>query len=83
MKELFIVYAKSLTREQCIQKLSESLAEYNEAKLLGKKLEQEEDNLYLHCHMLLLNRIDGDATDVLNEMKMVNKSVNFFKTDKN
>jgi hypothetical protein len=83
MKELFVVYAKSLTKEQCIQKLSDSLAQYTEAKLLGKDLKEEESNLFLHCHMLLLNTIDGNATDVLNQMDMVNKSVNFFKTEKN
>jgi hypothetical protein len=83
MKELFVMYAKSLTKEQCIQKLSESLAEYNEAKMLGKELKQEESNLFLKCHMVLLNALDGNATDVLNQMEMVNKSVNFFKTDKN
>ena len=83
MKEIFVMLSKIMSKQQCIEKIEQSIAEYNEAKLLGKDLEQEEHNITMACHLLLLNGLKGDANDVLEDMKMVDKSVNFFKTEKN
>jgi len=83
MKEIFVMLSKIMSKQQCIEKLSDAVAEYNEAKLLGKDLEQEEQVITMACHLLLLNGLKGDAKDVLEDMEMVNKSVNFFKTEKN
>jgi len=83
MKEIFVMLSKMMSKQQCIEKLSDAVAEYNEAKLLGKDLEQEEQVITMACHLLILNGLKGDANDVLENMKMVDKSVNFFKTEKN
>ena len=83
MKEVFVMLAKAMSKQQCIDRLSEAISEYNEAKLLGKDLKQEESSIVLSCHLLVLNGVEGDAIDVINQMDKVNKSVRFFETDKN
>ena len=83
MKEVFVMLAKAMSKEQCIQRLAESISEYNEAKMIGKDLKQEESSILLSCHLLLLNGVEGDAMDVINQMDKVTKSVKFFETDKN
>ena len=83
MKEVFVMLAKLMSKQDCIKKLEQSIAEYNEAKLLGKDLEQEEHCIIMSCHLILLNNLKGDAKDVLEDMAIVDKSVNFFKTEKN
>ena len=83
MKEMFVMLAKMMSKEDCIKRLQSALEEYNEAKLLQKDLKPEEDQLMLMCHLLLLNGLKGDAQDVLNQMDVVNKSVEFFQVDKN
>lgn len=83
MKEVFVMLAKIMSKQDCIKRLEQSIAEYNEAKLLGKDLEQEEHAIIMSCHLILLNNLKGDAKDVLQDMEMVDKSVNFFKTEKN
>jgi hypothetical protein len=83
MKEVFVMLAKMMSKEDCIKRLQSALEQYNEAKLLGKDLKPEEDHVMVMCHLLLLNTLKGNAEDVLNQMDMVNKSVEFFKVDKN
>lgn len=83
MKEIFVMLAKAMTKKQCIDRLAEAVSEYKEAELLGKNLDEVEHNLLLSCHLFLLNGIKGDATDVIKDMEMVDKSVNFFKTTTN
>lgn len=83
MKEIFVMIAKTMSKQQCIKRLEKSIAEYNEAILLGKNLEQTEHNIIMYSHLLLLNGLKGDVNDVLKDMEMVDKSVNFFKTEKN
>lgn len=83
MKEIFVMLAKMMSKEDCIKRLAEAISEYNEAKMLGKELKQKESNILLSCHLLLLNGLEGDAMDVLKDMEMVDKSVKFFQTDKN
>lgn len=83
MKEVFVMIAKMMSKEDCIKRLEMSLDEYKEAKMLGKNLDQEEQHIIMSCHLLLLNGLKGDAMDVIKDMEMVDKSVSFFKTDKN
>ena len=83
MKEIFVMLAKLMSREDCIKRLQSAIDEYNEAKLLQKDLKEAEEHIMLSCHLLLLNSLKGDAMDVINDMDMVSKSVDFFKTDKN
>jgi len=83
MKEMFVTLAKLMTKDQCIQKIQDALEEYKEAKLIGKDLEEAEHTIIMGCHLFLLNQMKGDAKDIVDDMEMVNKSVNFFKTGKN
>lgn len=83
MKEIFVTLAKTMSKQQCIKRLEMSLEEYKEATILGKNLDQEEQHIIMSCHLLLLNGLKGDVNDVLKDMEMVDKSVNFFKTEKN
>jgi hypothetical protein len=83
MKEIFITLAKLMTKDQIIEKMQEALDEYKEAKLIGKDLEDAEHMITMGCHMYVLNQMEGDAKDIVADMNMVSKSVNFFKTGKN
>lgn len=83
MKEIFIMLAKMMDKQQCINKIQESLDEYKEAVLLGSDLEAVEQSLTLSCHLYLLNKTEGSAESLIKEMDEVDKSVNFFKTSSN
>ena len=83
MKELFVMLAKLITKEQCIERLYQDILAYKEAKLLGKDTENEERSVSFTCHLLLINDIEGDPKEIIEDMDRVNRSVNFFKTEKN
>jgi hypothetical protein len=83
MQELLITLAKLMTQQECIERITTCIEEYNEAKMLGKELKTEITQILMSCHLLVLNHTKGNVKEVIDEMNMVNKSVNFFKTDKN
>ena len=83
MKELLIMLAKAMSADECINRLHESTSEYKEAVMLGNDTKNAKDGIILACHMILLNEMKGDAKDIMADMEMVDKSVNFFKTTKN
>jgi hypothetical protein len=80
MKEIFIMLAKMMDKQQCINKIQESLDEYKEGMLLGSNMEALEQSLTMSCHLYLLNQTEGSAESLIKEMDQVDKSVNFFKT---
>ena len=83
MKEIFVMLAKLMTKEQCIERLEESIDQYKEAKLLNNDVDQAENNLFMSCHLLVLNNLNGNANDIIKDMDEVKRSVEFFRTEKN
>lgn len=85
LKDIFVMLAKLMSREQCIERLQQALEEYKEALLTGddETLKGSEANIELSCHLFLLNGVDGKASEIINQMDEVKRSVDFFKTDKN
>ena len=84
MKELIVLLAKAMTKEQIVDRMQQSIDQYKEAKLLGKEdLKKEEEDLLMSCHICILNNIDKDPMEIINEMEKVNKRVQFFESDKN
>lgn len=82
-KELFIILAKAMTKDQVIQKLEDAIAEYKEAKLLNQNIKEAEENLQLSTHLFIMNSLNKEPLDIINEMNKVTERVKFFETDKN
>ena len=85
LKEIFVMLAKLMSREQCIERLQQAIEEYKQALLTGddETLLRAETNIELSCHLFLMNGVEGKASDIIQQMDEVKRSVDFFKTDKN
>ena len=85
LKGIFVMLAKLMSKEQCIERLQEALNEYQQALLTGddETLRRTEANIELSCHLLLMNGVEGNPKDIIEQMDEVKRSVDFFKTDKN
>jgi hypothetical protein len=83
MKELFVMLAKTMSKESCFKQVEESVQEYREALLLGSDMEKVEHSLNMAMHLYILNQTEGSAEDVIKDMDQTEKSVNFFKTSSN
>lgn len=83
MKELLVMLAKMMSKDECMQRLEESIAEYKEAKLINQNVERAEQNVFMSCHLLILNNLDKDPAEIIKEMTDVQRSVDFFKTGNN
>jgi hypothetical protein len=83
MKELFVMVAKAMSKEQVIEKIQDSIAEYHEAKLLNQNTENAEHSILFSCHLYIMNDLEKDAMEIIKEMDTVNKRVKFFDTEVN
>ena len=83
MKELLVFLAKMMSKEQCFDRIHKAIEEYKEASLLNNDVERAEAEIIMSCHLLMLNLVEGKATDVIKQMEEVKRSVDFFKTEKN
>jgi hypothetical protein len=89
MKEMLMLLAATMSKEETIERLTESLDEYKEAVMLQneKSIEQAEQHLFLSTNLFMMHVISkGDiknAISHIDEMKNIEKAHNFFKTDKN
>jgi hypothetical protein len=83
MKELFVMLAKTMSKQSCFEQVEESVKEYREALLLGSDMKAAEHSLNMAMHLYILNQTEGSAQDVIKDMDEVDRSVNFFKTASN
>jgi ribosomal protein L7Ae-like RNA K-turn-binding protein len=83
MKEVFIMLAKALSKDQCIERIEEAISNYKEAKLLNKGLENSENTLNMAAHLLILNSMDESPVQIIKDIEEIERSHNFFKTAKN
>ena len=85
MMELVAMLAKTMSYDQIVEKIQIDIDEYKEAKLLGKDLEKSQDLLKFTCYLLILNTVDGEASDIIKDMNRVKTRMNMFEegTNKN
>jgi hypothetical protein len=86
MKELLIIVAKSMSFDQIVEKLQESIDNYKEAKLLGKEGEEMETairHMDMTCHMMLINRSKDEPLDMIKKMDQMEKREKLFETGAN
>jgi hypothetical protein len=83
--ELVAMLAKEMTFPQIVEKIQHDIEQYKEDVLLGKDLERSEENLKFTCYLLLLNRMKGEAKDIIKDMDRVKTRMNMFEegTNKN
>jgi|APGre2960657404_1045060.scaffolds.fasta_scaffold15817_2 hypothetical protein len=90
MKEMLIIMASLMSKEQIIEKLQESIDELKEAQLLcnDKEIETKTHNLVISCHLLTMHVVSDDkglegALKTIKDMNEIEKNNNFFKTANN
>lgn len=65
-QELLVLLASSMTKEQLIERLDESLNEYKEARLLGNDESEKLNFLAFNCTLLLANLMTkGDMKNAM------------------
>jgi hypothetical protein len=89
MKEMLMLLAASMSKESVIEKLSESLSQYNEAKLIGNQesIEEAEKEIFVATNLFIMNYINkGDIKNAINSIKQmdeIERAHKFFQTPKN
>jgi len=83
MIELVAMLAKTMSFDQIVTKIQIDIDEYKEAKLLGKDLEKNEEHLKFTCYLLILNRMEGEAKDIIKNMDKVKTRMNMFEEGTN
>ena len=89
MKEILMLLAAAMSKEDTVQKLTESLEEYKEAVMLNNKenIEKADQQLFISANLFMMHTINkgdiGNAVNHINEMKDIEKAHNFFKTPSN
>lgn len=88
MKEMLVLMATSLPTERVIEIMEEAIANYKEAALLQKDMEDAKHNMIVKTHLLTLHfmnlgkGVDG-AIETIKKMEDLEKANNLFKTAKN
>ena len=86
---MLMLLAASMSKEEIINRLTESLDEYKEAVLLSNKesVETAEQHLFISANLFMMNIVSkGDIKTAISHIKEMNdleKAQNFFKTEKN
>lgn len=89
MKEMLMLLAATMSKEDIIERLTESCAQYNEAKLLNneKNVKEAEKELFVTTNLFIMNFVTkgnlDNAINTIKEMGEVERAHNFFKTPKN
>jgi hypothetical protein len=89
MKEMMMLVAASMSKESVIERLSETMAQYNEAKLLGneKAIEEAETEIFVATNLFIMNYVSkGDIKNAINNIKQmdeIERAHKFFQTPKN
>lgn len=89
MKEMLMLLAASMSKESVIEKLNESMSQYNEAKLLGNEsaIEEAEKEIFVTTNLFIMNFVSkGDIKNAINNIKQmdeIERAHKFFQTPKN
>lgn len=86
---MLMLLAASMSKESVIERLNESLSQYNEAKLIGNEstIEEAEKDIFVATNLFIMNYVSkGDiknAIQNIKEMDEIEKAHKFFQTPKN
>lgn len=86
---MLMLLAATMSKQETIERLTESLEEYKEAMLLQNEenIERAEQHLFLSANLFMMNTISkGDIKNAIthiDEMKEMDRAQSFFKTPKN
>lgn len=83
MKELFVMLAKAMSKDQVIEKIETAIADYKEAVLLNESTERSLHNLDVSVHLYIMNGLDKNPEEIIKDMDKVNRRVKFFDTEIN
>lgn len=89
MKEMLMLLAATISKEEVINKLEEALEQYKEAKLLNneEKLKQADQELFVATNLFIMQFITkGDvkvAMKHIQEMDKMDRAKKFFDTPQN
>lgn len=90
MKEMLVIMASLMSKQQIIERLQESIDELKEAELLcdAELIEQKTHHLLFTCHLMTMHVMTeskgpSGALDIIKDMNELEKSRKFFKTEKN
>lgn len=89
MKEMLMLLAATISKDECINQLQEALDLYKEAKLLNNEEDIEEANkkIFVATNLFIMNMMtNGDIKEALGHIKnmdKMDKAMRFFDTDKN
>lgn len=82
-KELFIMLAKSMSTDEVIEKLEDTINEYKEAKMLNTDVKLALENLHIATHLFIMNSMEKSPDEIIKEMNKVDQRVKFFDTEIN
>lgn len=89
MKEMLMLLAATISKEEVINKLREALDQYDEAQLLQneEQIKQADQELFVATNLFIMNYVTkGDIKEAvknIRHMDEIEKAHNFFKTPKN
>ena len=89
MKEMLMLLAATISKDECINQLQEALDAYKEAKLLNNEedLEEADKKLFVATNLFIMNNITkGDLKEAMGHIKnmdKMDKAMRFFDVDKN
>ena len=82
-KELFIMLAKSMSTDEVVEKLEDTINEYKEAKMLNTDVKLALENLHIATHLFIMNSMEKSPDEIIKEMNKVDQRVKFFDTEVN
>ena len=89
MKEMLMLLAATISKDECIAQLQEALDLYKEAKLLNNEeaIEEADKKIFVATNLFIMNMMTkGDVKEALSHIKSMDKmdkAMRFFDTDKN
>jgi hypothetical protein len=82
-KELFVKLAKSMSTDDVIEKMEETINKYKEAKMLNNDVDEALEGLHIATHLFIMNSMEKSPDEIIKEMNKVDQRVKFFDTEKN
>jgi len=71
MKEMLVILAKTMTKEQLVEKLHDEIINYKEAVMLGKEgeeLEYRNAAMLMSAQLLLINAVPKSSEDIISDL---------------
>ena len=89
MKEMLMLLAATISKEEVINKLKDAVAQYDEAQLLQneEQIKQADQELFVATNLFIMNYVTkGDIKEAVKSIKQmddIERAHKFFQTPKN